>query len=546
MVAAGIIYHKPHNNGDKPLPPPDRLNADKTLIQNMHIQGSNLFVNIRKILEAGGFDESMTSTTDRDICIRLADIRTIQYRALPKYLVHHYADNDRPRLSTPGSNAKIAGLEYFYRKYMGRMSKSQKSEFIKNSQKRFRHAPTGNIPTPTYPERTPHNNVTNDTLNLVVGIITSPDVNHISRLMESIAGTIHGRNDSNLKVVLLENGNHDTASRNALQNIIHQTTHIGMDITLITLEQQAADISSGTFTYDTQVPSKRKSIALSRTILQHYLFLEAKSHPDTVVWILDDDTILEGMQHKTAKRTSFKPDYISAIKSLKDTRIPVALCQVTGDPPLPFLSCIRTHLVDLYHNLYRLANLKPDEPFPNLTGENALSRSQHNDYYYDLSSTDTGHLELPFWYETNSNTISASQVFEEITSHIHHILYGIQVFRPIIHVESHDSAHNMMPSTNRGPATLVFDIQALREFPNAIPSVDGIDMRRSDTVWCLLNYFVAGRKIVQSSIPVRQVRSTYADINLDFDTIQQDIRGHAFYMSLRDMLAKKSAKRTVR
>ena len=82
-------------------------------MRNPHIQGSNLFVLLRRLLEAGGFDESLTSTTDRDICIRLADLGSIRYGGLRENLVHHYADDDRPRLSTPGSDAKRAGLTYF-------------------------------------------------------------------------------------------------------------------------------------------------------------------------------------------------------------------------------------------------------------------------------------------------------------------------------------------------------------------------------------------------------------------------------------------------
>ena len=110
MVAAGIMYHESLDHGGWPLTPPDILDVSELLVRNPHIQGSNLFVRLRELLEAGGFDEALVSTTDRDVCIRLADLGTVSYGALHEYLVHHYAESDRPRLSTPGGDVKCVGL----------------------------------------------------------------------------------------------------------------------------------------------------------------------------------------------------------------------------------------------------------------------------------------------------------------------------------------------------------------------------------------------------------------------------------------------------
>ena len=119
MVATGLVFHRAnHAEGDL-LGPPDSLNVSDLLVRNTHIQGSNLFVRLRKLVEAGGFDEALASTTDRDLCIRMADLGTVQFGATDKYLVHHFADEDRPRLSTPGGDAKREGLAYFYRKIPG-------------------------------------------------------------------------------------------------------------------------------------------------------------------------------------------------------------------------------------------------------------------------------------------------------------------------------------------------------------------------------------------------------------------------------------------
>ena len=311
-----------------------------------------------------------------------------------------------------------------------------------------------------------------------------------------------------------------------------------------TLEQQAPDANAGMFSADMEQLSKRKSIALSRTMLQHYLFLEGKPRLGSVVWILDDDLVLEGLGYGPNGCVQNQDvDYVSAIHQLKETGAGVVLCEVTCDPPLPVLSCIRTQLVDLYHNLHWLASMEPDAPFHGLQDENRLARMNRRDYYYDLSTAGTDHLELPFWYEPSDHRLCVGQVFEEMVSRLPGVLSGKQVFRPLTRVESGDSVSATFPSVNRGPATLVFDLQALREFPNAVPAIDGADTRRSDMVWSLLNRFVGGREIIQAHLPVRQVREAVSSLYPDFTTLAQDIRGYGLYSSLQEVFRHKAQQR---
>ena len=89
----------------------------------------------------------------------------------------------------------------------------------------------------------------------------------------------------------------------------------------------------------------------------------------------------------------------------------------------------------------------------------------------------------------------------------------------------------------------MFDVQALRDFPNAVPTIGGSDTRRSDMIWSLLNRFVGGCKIVQAPLPVRQVRRSVSDAGPDFHTLAQDIRGYALYSSLHDVLLEKAQER---
>ena len=145
------------------------------------------------------------------------------------------------------------------------------------------------------------------------------------------------------------------------------------------------------------------------------------------------------------------------------------------------------------------------------------------DYYYDLSRTETDHLESPFWYEASEDGMQVERVFGEMVSRLPEMLSGSQIFRPLVQMVRDDPVSGLIPSVNRGSSTLVFDLQALRDFPNAVPTIDGSDTRRSDMVWSLLNRFIGGCKIVQAPLPVRQARRAIPEVGLDFHTLAQDI-----------------------
>ena len=88
----------------------------------------------------------------------------------------------------------------------------------------------------------------------------------------------------------------------------------------------------------------------------------------------------------------------------------------------------------------------------------------------------------------------------------------------------------------------MFDHQALRDFPNAVPKVDGKDTRRSDMIWSLLNRFAGGRDVLQSSLPVRQERNVAPDMDAAFSTLAQDIQGFAVCSAVRMMLERRKGR----
>lgn len=137
MVAADLCRFESLDEPPLVNQGPAQLRADDFLTGNPGIQGSNLFVRLSVLLAAGGFDEALQSTTDRDLCIRIADLGSVRYGRLAQGLVNHFADPARSRLSTRGSRAKVEGLAAFWRKYVGRMSTLQRRAFTTRSQRLF-------------------------------------------------------------------------------------------------------------------------------------------------------------------------------------------------------------------------------------------------------------------------------------------------------------------------------------------------------------------------------------------------------------------------
>jgi len=154
MVAADIARIKDVNQPPSQCPAPERIVASDFLIGNPGIQGSNLFVKLSVMLQAGCFDEAMKSSTDRDICIRICDLGDTKYQRVPSTLVKHYAEVDRQRMTTRGSFSKNKGLEYFFRKYMGRMTDEEIEGFLERSDRLFGWHPRGEEIKQKRPKRT--------------------------------------------------------------------------------------------------------------------------------------------------------------------------------------------------------------------------------------------------------------------------------------------------------------------------------------------------------------------------------------------------------
>jgi len=207
MVAAGLRRIESANADPLLSFGPERLAAADFLISNPGIQGSNLCLRLGVFLQAGGFDEELKSTTDRDLCIRLADLGTVRYARLPQVLVDHYADSDRDRLSIRGSEAKLSGLTAFWRKYVGRMSAAEQTAFTQRAAVLFDWVP------PRLPDLTVKDDPAKTAL--VLGLMPGMDS---CALLRTVGALVKYRDEGlvGLDIVLLDQGSTEEPNNLAL------------------------------------------------------------------------------------------------------------------------------------------------------------------------------------------------------------------------------------------------------------------------------------------------------------------------------------------
>jgi len=107
---------------------PDRLAPDLFLTRNPGLGGSNLIIRRSLYREIGGFDETLPSSNDKDLGIRLSLRGSVRYRNLPQRLVRFY-QHTGPKLGAPASEAMRVGIRRFYELHGHRMSEVQHREY---------------------------------------------------------------------------------------------------------------------------------------------------------------------------------------------------------------------------------------------------------------------------------------------------------------------------------------------------------------------------------------------------------------------------------
>ena len=540
LVAAALWRHE---DGEVPklCPPPESLRAAEFLVGNPNIQGSNLFCRLGVLLKAGLFDEWLPSCTDRDLCIRIADLPGVLYGTTEKATVHHHASQSRERLSTPGGQAKNEGLSRFFAKHRGRMSGDQKAAFRDRAARLFDWQETSPQPALPASASTPSDSTPEAAdgpmPHLVVGTIAgSLALGDLTRLLgdlRALAAQAEGL--AGLDVVVLENGRRRRPSRK-LRDLAERERKRGLRVHLVDRARHIEDAEAGRVVDGGASEGQYLGIAPARTVLQSYLYVFATRRPGAIVWIVDDDLRLDPLVADAKGRwQSQSQSLLPAVRQLRALRengkADVVIGGCTGDPPVPFAATVRTQMVDLTASLSWLAGQRPQARLPDRAMENAALRQGRRDYYYDLSRKETDRLETPFWITPDREDERVGEAFERLARRAERILAGEQLFRPLV-IEAGTDPLALGEGLQRGGNTFVLDIEALRLAPNPSPTVNDRPTRRSDMMWALLQERYFKRKVVTVPLALRQDRSGVALNGLDVKKVLDDMRGYALFSAL--------------
>ena len=514
-VVSGLIRHQQKGDDGILLKIPRTISVDDFYVGNPHIQGSNLFVRLSHLLNAGGYDEGLDSTTDRDICIRLLELPCIRFSILHKHLVHHCALSDSSRLSTPGSQKKIRGLTAFFNKYNPLMNDVQRETFKVRAREMF-NCSIEKVETPN-PVIPVVNSSHMSNRPVLVGFIATR-IDSIQTLLDDLTRLDSGA--GLIRVLITDN----TSSGEQLYSLTEDTRYASLRPIVITAKEIAKNSDAGLYGVHLASEDGRKGIASGRTVLHHHLYTMARDIPEGIVWVLDDDIRLHYLDTFGTEHSVDMAQLQFAISGLIDKGVGIGIGKVANDPPLPVLSMIRTQLLDLHYNIIRFE--RDNMPTENLAELNTFHICQNRDYYYDYSESWFTHLETPFWYE-----FSRERMMREISD----IEYGRAVFRPI-RINGDSTGKSALV---RGGNTIVTDIECLRNYPNISPYMSGIPFRRGDTLWTVLSRQIGGTIVKEFPVAVSQVRTEENDKRLCLDTLLSDFYGSAFVKAMDEFYSWK-------
>ena len=545
MVSADITRIESNTASSTIIEAPHKLNCVDFLVGNPGVQCSNLYCRWSVLLAAGGFDEALQCTTDRDIVIRITDLGTVRYGRIPEVLLDHYAEDDRERLSNRGSIRKLQCLTGFWHKYNGRMTERQKQAFKKRAKTLFDWQHPNDVPSTketassccsalsTTEQQHSKNkalesamsitsSLVKQSFNLHVGVITSsPDT--LQPLLLGLASLLNKNSCPLLSVVILDNG----CLMEDLDSVVQRSRDLGLQVEVIDKTQQRRDALAGAFgTRYRKLPDNQVGIARARTMLQQYLGVKMTKDEDSFGWVLDDDMRVDDRWLT----------YFSSLPAFRDASVDVLIGSYEGASPNPPLHGLRVQLVDLLHNLHWLQSLPPDTTLPNRCAENAVLRDLYPDYYYDLSRKHTGHLETPFWLEPVADHETVDQALNRLCNNAIHILHGVPLTRQLQSEALQDPFSIAKDSVNRGGSTFVLNPLALTHTPNFTLELNGKETRRSDMFWAIANRQLQNLSIKAIDFPVYHDRRSDAVPALNTEKVNGEMLGSALYAALNDFL----------
>ena len=495
------------------------FNKENFFVSNPGLQGSNLFIELKTFWTIGGFDESLKSTADRDLGIRLAEYVRIRPSKkvvfIDNILVNHYAIS-KNRVTTNSNNKKL-GLDSFYRKYYHQFSKDLQEKSLTRAKKLFNYDISNIIPNTTDNPSVKSDIVLNEknekieSFNLVIGTI-SDNANNLIQLLKSFYSLYqkHGKWLKDYRFLVVEN----TRDEYELRPIIdYFVTKKKLNIELI------KNIGNDS------------SISKNRDYLQKKVYEKGNKefNNNQISWIIDDDCLFKFDAENEIKR----PNYFKIISEKKKCKMDAFFGQVSDAPPLPFLSTLRTQLIDFYYNLTYFANCNPKDKFE----LNKLQKinKERKEFYYDLSSKNYQHLEYPYYLHPKE--LTNKEVFQDFLKETALLSNGVNTFRKLTFKEKMLGNITNKSSIYRGGNTVIYNSELLL-IPNYTPEENN---RRSDFNWSIISKNIFNHKLYEIILPLKHDRKLQkTPLVTNATKLQADIKGLVFYRLFENVLSEEN------
>lgn len=484
LVAAGMWRHE--RPGEEPIEqhPPEKMEAAEFLVRSQHLQGSNLFVRLSILLEAGNFDEGQTSTTDRDVCVRLADLPKLRYARLGQATVHHYAEPDRDRMSTPRSITRCRGLTEFHVKWRSRMSPTQE----KSSRGRARELFAWIDPPPPFDLRLDASSIAvTATVRdagirrlVVASVVSEAGAESARRFVEQVARVAPAPTEA---IWLVDDRGLASA---------HTSRAAASGLAIRCAEATAVRESLGL--------SENSPRATPHVLLSSLVGAYARE-PGDAVWFVRDDFAPHARAATKDGEIDVPLDFAGAIARARDADSTMIAGPITGDPlEIPEFG-LRVELVDALHHLYWLGKSEPDAPIADRGAENAIVRRGRVAWANDASLLDSDRIERPVWLVPERGDETAREAFARLARSLPGILEGRRVFRRgLLDATSFDEAADVPSLAN----LLVLDVAALLDAPLLASTIAEARDPREFAAFRALSS-AAGRYVAGGGVAVHRV-----------------------------------------
>lgn len=127
-VKAGEELHRPA---------PMRLRAEDFLAGNPGWQGSNTFIRLSTLLDAGGFTEALASCNDRDLAVRVLSLPNVRVACTGRHTASWHLEARLPQVSQRRGTAKRDGLARFFQLHGHRMDTELRRRFFERAHALF-------------------------------------------------------------------------------------------------------------------------------------------------------------------------------------------------------------------------------------------------------------------------------------------------------------------------------------------------------------------------------------------------------------------------